>query len=189
MIGDDRQCLQRRAGKPLRFPLACRKQPGKIGGGPEHPLAAGPHEIDAARRIFGLERIEDRGCRDPPRHTLLDILLIEGLGRSKKQSLGDPHCLGQAILQRRALGLIDLSKELGYFSQSQILSSSPRELQPLTKCGKPSASRDLPLIQSGAKGASWRIDIVPSLAISSEAERVEARTVRRTSGVVQNSAR
>ena len=43
--------------------------------------------------------------------------------------------------------------------------------------------------QSGANAASWRIEMTPSLVISSEAENIEAVTVRRNSGVVQKAAR
>jgi hypothetical protein len=53
--------------------------------------------------------------------------------------------------------LIDLSKQLRYFSQSQIpfVLRPPRwPAQPRTTCGKLAVCGNLRLIQSGAKGAS-----------------------------------
>ena len=54
VVSDDRQRFERRARKPLGFALTRGEQPGEIGRGPEHPFAAGPHEVHAARRIVGL---------------------------------------------------------------------------------------------------------------------------------------
>jgi hypothetical protein len=86
---------------------------------------------------------------------------------------------------------INLSKELRKFRQNQILLVRPASLpaQLRTTCKKTSGGGDLRLIHSGAKAASCRIEIMPSRAISSEEESVEAQTVRRISGVVQNAMR
>ena len=118
VISDDRQRFERRARKPLGFALAAGEQPGEIGRRPEHPLAAGPHKINTARRVVPLRRFKDSIGRDAMRHALGDIFLIQGFRGGEQQSLGDTHGLGNAIIARGALVLIDLSKKLRYLSQS-----------------------------------------------------------------------
>ena len=104
MIGDDGERLDRRARQLARFGDFLGQQPGQIVGGAEGPFAPDLHQIDAARRILGLQ----------PRQRVLDVDavrqraqhggLVERLAGGKQQSLeqaqfvGARHGLAHAFL-------------------------------------------------------------------------------------------
>ena len=69
------------------------QQPRQVARGAERPLAADAHEIDAARRIFGLQRAQARLEIDALRQPRAERLLVERLRGGKQQRLQQPQML------------------------------------------------------------------------------------------------
>ena len=58
VIGDDGQRLDRRARELARLHGVLGQQPGEVAGGAEGPFPPDAHQVDAARRVFCLQRLE-----------------------------------------------------------------------------------------------------------------------------------
>ena len=158
------------------------QHPGKIGGGAKKPFLADPRQIDAARKIIRLKKGQSRGQIGAFRQALGHFLFAQGFGRGEDQRLAQAHafalrlvgfCAGDMIE-----GVLRRQIEQGFlFIRHDYSAASAGGVPALRRTHK------------GAKARSCRRSISPSLTISSEAEKVEARTVRACAGVASHSIR
>ena len=154
--------------------LLAGEQPGQIAGGAERPFARDPHEIDAAAGVEALQFGHHRGDLGARRQPGGDRRLVERFGGGEDQGLGDAQRLGIAGRRRRRRRRIRPAEQFGDFSHHALF--HPVSLIPSSGRAR---------TQIGAKARSWRNSSFPSRTNSSEAEKEEARAVRRWAGSTQ----
>ena len=118
MIGDDRKHLDRGPRQAPRLRAFARHQPRQITGGAEGPFVGNPHQIDAARGVFGLQLRQRCLDVDAVGHALGKRRLIDRLGGGKQQRFEKPQFLGPRHLVGRLVDGMILGIFHAFFRQA-----------------------------------------------------------------------